>query len=308
MNSSPSGPHVSILSNAIGFPDFYGVQGGARARNAAKLMAIRRTLHQIDAVLGSDAILLKGEDLSRRFFGDPLLRSTTDIDLLVSPKAVLPLAGALQELGFEENSNLRPWSLNQLVLRPPAGLPLVEVHWRLTLPGLPTIPFSELLEKSECFSGMNVLGPAHLLCHLSFHLLQHSGHKKGIFDIAAWLDRWGETAYLNEAGAVMSGIGAESVIRWAFKLLDGLIGTKWANRVADHAAADVCADEMIRSWITNESREEWVEYAVQGMVRVATLDRPSMRRKALVRHLLSGTHRLGDVLGPILYGREIVAR
>jgi len=303
----PSYPGSSfiVLRDAIGLPAYYGTTGANRGRNAAKLMAIRRTMAEIQPLLPEYTILLKGEDLSRRFFGDELLRSTTDIDLLVDHVDVIPLAQELRQVGFTPHSEFRPWSLNQLVLRPPAGLPLVEIHWRLTLPGLPTIPFTELLEKSESFTGLNVLGPAHLLCHLSFHLLQHSGHKKGLFDIAAWLDRWGDTAYMNEAGAVMRSIGAESVVRWAFKLLDGIVGTRWSDRVADHAASDVCAEEMIRSWVTNESRQEWVEYLVQGLLRVATLDRPSIRRHALVRHLLSGTHRPGGILGPILFGKEI---
>ena len=80
-----------------------------------------------------------------------------------------------------------------------------------------------------------------------------------------------------------------------------------AARVSDQAAADACAQVMAQDWIIDEDRREWVEYVVHGLARVATLDRANLRYEAVLRHLLGGTHRVGDRVGPLIYGREVHA-
>jgi hypothetical protein len=103
----------------------------------------RAALHQGIALAAVEALAregipaapLKGALLGEEIYGDPGLRPSADIDLLVSPED-LPRALKLLERRGYEPSRERPW-MNGLPLLHHAleprqeGLPTIEVHWRI---------------------------------------------------------------------------------------------------------------------------------------------------------------------------------
>jgi hypothetical protein len=89
---------------------------------------------------GIAACELKGQSLSERLYGEPLLRESIDIDLLVSAADIESSIRLLETLGVrgEHSAPARAWATRQLrghaeyheVLRSADGV-VIELHWRL---------------------------------------------------------------------------------------------------------------------------------------------------------------------------------
>lgn len=81
------------------------------------------------------AVPLKGAPLAEAIYGDPGLRFSGDLDLLVHPKDLPVALDVLRRLGYGESRDL-PWDGGLPMLHhalPPErpGLPPVELHWRI---------------------------------------------------------------------------------------------------------------------------------------------------------------------------------
>lgn len=104
-------------------------------QGAAQEMAMLHLVGMLERQ-GLPCLPLKGQALSRVLYGGPGLRTSTDIDLLVSPDDLWDAVAVLEEEGFRAVADRRARGgrpLLHTVLRPPrdTGLPSVEVHWRL---------------------------------------------------------------------------------------------------------------------------------------------------------------------------------
>lgn len=92
--------------------------------------------HVLDALAaaGLSALALKGAPLARTLYGDPALRSSTDIDVLVRPEELSAAIVAARALGYgppvgAPDRGVLPTL--HFVLPHLGGLPTLELHWRV---------------------------------------------------------------------------------------------------------------------------------------------------------------------------------
>lgn len=299
-------PLSEAVAETWGMPPSFGSDRSIRAMNAAKLLACEARARGILPVLNGPVIVLKGALLGEELYGDRLFRPTTDIDLLLSADALVPAIRRMEELGYERlHPKPRPWATNQFALKSPLGLPIVELHWRLALPAVPSPAFEDLMDRARPreWAGheVRVLCPSDLLVHLVLHFQQHGGHLKGVLDIAAWIDRFGHGPAWRSGTTSLRRLGLQTALIWALRLIDLAAGTEMARSFEDFGAADVLvghSHEIFSSGATE--LDEGLEFFRLLALHLGSLDRPAARRRYLLRSLLAGPHRVGGLLGPLV--------
>lgn len=109
----------------------------ALAANRTRALAIEAISDHMLALLreaGIPALALKGPSLGRRLYDDPGLRAVGDIDLLVAREDLDGAVGRARALGYDAPSDRRAAGRLPALhfsLRHPAGLPPLELHWRV---------------------------------------------------------------------------------------------------------------------------------------------------------------------------------
>lgn len=109
-----------------------------RVANAARAVMLEATLDEVRSVLAGDGIAavgLKGPRLARRAHGDPALRRSADVDVLVAPEDLRAAAVLLQRQGYAAptdplDGSGRP-ALHLMLAHPAPNGPAVELHWRV---------------------------------------------------------------------------------------------------------------------------------------------------------------------------------
>jgi hypothetical protein len=131
-------------------------------------------------------LVVKGPAVAR-WYAEPSLRSSVDLDLLVRPAEVGPALEALEDAGFFLLDGnwplLRHADVHELVLGTPSGGAL-DLHWSLG-PSPMTIDHSPdadlLLARSVGFDaggvGVRGLGDADAVVHLAVHAAASGGHR-----------------------------------------------------------------------------------------------------------------------------------
>ena len=115
-----------------------------RLRRLTAQRALRMTgqLVRILALLeqhGIEALPVKGPVLAQDLYGDPTVRKSCDLDILVRPRDAVAARGLLLASGFEDvgrhNERLlrRAGRECEVHLRRRDGQPMVDLHWRLTV-------------------------------------------------------------------------------------------------------------------------------------------------------------------------------
>ena len=141
---------------------------------------------------GIDFILLKGADLSRRVYADPVLRAMSDLDLLLA-REVIPLAElVLQKLGYRIYAGHRDKRLivNEVLYTPPKGKILyVDLHWEIVAACsfyyIPYLPLKgQAVSSNYCSIPALVLSPEHLLIHLCLHAFENFPVLSQLLDLA----------------------------------------------------------------------------------------------------------------------------
>jgi hypothetical protein len=177
---------------------FRGAVAGARAAARARALALETTttsiVQELDAA-GIRSLALKGPLLAADAHGDPVLRETADIDLLVEPGALDAAAGILRGRGYGEPADVRRANgLPDLHLEMQHdSLPTVELHWRVYWY---ESAFSQrLLARAESRAdGLLVARPDDLIASLLLFYARDGFHGVRLAaDIAAWWDRHGGT-------------------------------------------------------------------------------------------------------------------
>jgi hypothetical protein len=107
-------------------------QATASARDAGALLELStlRIATALEAA-GVANVPLKGALLARALHGDPGMRYSRDVDLLVSREQLARAIDALAPLGWRPAAGEAPDPLLHVVLVHDAGLPEIEVHWRV---------------------------------------------------------------------------------------------------------------------------------------------------------------------------------
>jgi len=219
-----------------------------RARRSIKtrLTVHRQQIEQMADVLDDVPwVVLKGEPLSVQLFGETGLRESSDVDVMVARCDFEEAVERLQEAGYRgEADEIQEGAFNQILMQPTGGgLPL-EVHWRIARPVIPAPETSELIsrrrevvlpmggdraadnEVSTESLPVPMLAADDLLMHLAYHFHEHHGMLKGLADITAWIDRYGEERALEIRHQMRHRYGSAGLLDWALDTLNLLTGVR----------------------------------------------------------------------------------
>lgn len=139
------------------------------------------------------SLLLKGPVLALMLYGDLSLRTSKDLDILVSPHHVTQAEEILIRLGYEteekDQDAIDIWRRKQhhISYVHPVLLTQVELHWRMSLE-LPGASFEDLWERrvttSVSSSPINYLGNEDLFVYLVSHGSRHGWFRlRWLYDI-----------------------------------------------------------------------------------------------------------------------------
>lgn len=162
------------------------LRASARATVARNLLAVDElcAILRACAAEGVEVIPLRGPALAEHLWGDPTVRPSGDLDLLVRVGDLPRVAGLLQARGYREVTH-RPgfaqrFSYTLTLVREHHGWLVVEPHWTLTYP-----PFADRLDMEAVWArtvparwfGLpgRALAPEDLVLHLSLHVLHPDG-------------------------------------------------------------------------------------------------------------------------------------
>ncbi len=147
------------------------------------------------------AVPLKGAVLGRRLFGDPGLRESEDVDLLVSVDHLEPAVAMLRErVGYDAPRDAQCADGRPLLhyrLSHPEGLPMVELHWRLHW--YEDRSGAVMLRRAVVDQGLARLAPTdELACLLLVYARDGFAGIRPLADLSAWWDCYG--GQLSEGG------------------------------------------------------------------------------------------------------------
>jgi hypothetical protein len=151
------------------------------------------------------AIPLKGPALAETLYPKPVLRPSSDLDLLVRPETVLGVDGVLHRLGYRRLADDHSWDFDlawdrATLYEGPAGV-RVDLHWSLLSEPLYAWDEAEgraVWERAVTvpLAGRGALGlcPEDLLLYLTAHLAAHHGLAGLLWywDLALLLGRWAD--------------------------------------------------------------------------------------------------------------------
>ncbi len=195
----------------------------------ADTLARRRLLSELRERLdriGVEAVVLKGEPLARRLFQDPFARRSGDIDLLVALEDARPAGDELRAGGFSPMYRARPepWISDEWSFVHGTTRQVVELHWAIASPYLPSPPARDLIERSVVppwSDGVPVLSPEDCGLNLMLHFHHHAGFFKGLVDVAAWLDTHEEHEVVGTLDRARA-LGLLGVASWPLRALERL--------------------------------------------------------------------------------------
>jgi hypothetical protein len=162
-------------------------------RHALRLAALRRLTEAFQNE-GLACVSLKGPLLAERFYAQPFLRPSNDLDLLIYERDAGASVRLMRKLGFQIAGSY-PWHLQRRLVQhfnfqPTDGSPRVEMHYRL-LAGASYLGGAEFMDRSVIWrspSGFEsgVMSPADEAFYSTVHAANHAFHRlRWLYDTIA---------------------------------------------------------------------------------------------------------------------------
>lgn len=102
----------------------------ARARSLALAALTERAIELLERQ-GIAAMPLKGPSLAMELYGDPGMRASDDVDLLVRASDLSGAIEVIRGLGYREPQSIPPHPLHQAMVHADRPAPHIEIHWRI---------------------------------------------------------------------------------------------------------------------------------------------------------------------------------
>lgn len=258
-------------------------------RRAGQLHTLRSLSHNPP----SPFLVIKGPALAELAYPSPLQRHSLDLDILVEFEHIDEWLEHLNRAGFEgEGEDLRPHAVNQIALKSPLGI--VELHWALALPPIPTPTFSELLQNAQTVMigdlKILTLGPLDGAVHLCLHFHQHLGDPSILMDLALWL--------------VALDLRSEDVLATSDRWKLGHITTialyilgrlECASSVKVPPAIASLGELLLEEYQSGRTLEgDEINHFMFQLLSMTLLPNPG---RAVLKRLFLGPHQLGNMLG-----------
>lgn len=196
-------------------------------RHRLRRAILRESLARVSNTLkGVDYVILKGSPLSERLYGGPDWRDSGDIDVLIRYKDMDEVIRRMEAVGFrpEPGHQPQPWVNNEYHLISNELGVVVELHWSLALPRVPSPSADKLLKARVWHAGegglqIPVLDRESGLLQACYHFHHHAGFLKGLFDIAGWLDRYEGSLDFAAIDALAGSLGVRGLVQWPLSVL-----------------------------------------------------------------------------------------
>ena len=180
---------------------------------------------------GIKTISIKGIILSEQLYVNPLLRTTTDIDILVTEDNIVAARSILREMGYQQliEKRKRKHSFHE-VYHKDTTFPLVtELHWYLKDPSIVAFPVGEIWHRSLAYrfreNDTRVLSPEDNLLYLAYSPLTQDGQLlKYLSDITQLLKIHGDTLNWDFVVDSANFLGISSIIYYSMKWSRELLG------------------------------------------------------------------------------------
>lgn len=209
------------------------------------------------AVLGVEALVIKGPVLSVRCYGDPGLRNYGDLDLIARDKDLLRVTEMMMGLGYEPRVPVAAIRAKKApgeyaFLHPRTKL-RIEFHTEVTFRYHPRpLPVERLFEQKARVTidahEIPALSPEEELLLISIHGAKHLWDRLGyIADVAAFVSRqeldWGRVK------TAAAEIEAERMLRTALRLAADVLGAPLSDGIQAYVQADAVAERLTRQII-----------------------------------------------------------
>jgi len=143
------------------------------------------------------AIVIKGTFLAEQLYGNPSLRTVSDMDILVQPEKLSKASSLLLEMGYHKYTEQDVWQhpFHDVFYRQ-AQFPLfIELHWNLDDRKLVAFPEQEIWHRAQQFQiqgeTIMMLAPEDNLLFLSVHLAKQSTQMlKSLCDITELIKKY----------------------------------------------------------------------------------------------------------------------
>ena len=206
------------------------------------------------AVLGVEALVIKGPVLSVRCYGDPGLRNYGDLDLIARDKDLLRVTEMMMGLGYEPRVPVAAIRAKKApgeyaFLHPRTKL-RIEFHTEVTFRYHPRpLPVERLFKQNARVTidahEIPALSPEEELLLISIHGAKHLWDRLGyIADVAAFVSRqeldWGRVK------TAAAEIGAERMLRTALRLAGDVLGAPLSDGIQAYVKADSVAERLTR--------------------------------------------------------------
>lgn len=271
----------------------------------------------LDLVGHLDVLVLKGEPLSVRLFEVPYVRRSGDLDLLVRLSDVDQWAAALTTLGYRPMYADRPepWLYDQWAFVHPEHAFVVELHWAIAPPPMPSPQFDVLWRSSQDVvlgdRVVRTLSDGHMLVHLCYHFHHHMGFLKGLWDLAAWCDRYEfDRQAIADAVTLARALGVEPMVRWPMRLLELCCGRSPVAELEDtwwSMAMAAWSDRVLQGALSHEGE-------IGGGSSLAFKTHDALQHQVVFWQML-GCGAVGSVCGqlkvfafPVWRSPEVLAR
>lgn len=179
-----------------------------------------------DTLADIDYVVLKGEPLAKMLFDDAKLRYASDIDILVTPEAIDDTLERLVAEGWHTlpDSSFDAWCNNQRMLQHDDRPSALEAHWRIAYPDVPAPDARTCLRHRttvELSDGVRLptLDVEWTLVQLCYNFHHDQGSLKGLIDITAWFETFGDSADLTVPLHTLQRHGAAGLLYWPLETL-----------------------------------------------------------------------------------------
>jgi putative nucleotidyltransferase-like protein len=206
------------------------------------------------AVLGVEALVIKGPVLSMRCYGDPGLRNYGDLDLIACDKDLLRVTEMMMGLGYEPRVPVAAIRAKKApgeyaFLHPRTKL-RIEFHTEVTFRYHPRpLPVAKLFEQKASViidaHEIPALSPEEELLLICIHGAKHLWDRLSyIADVAAFVSRqkldWGRVK------TAAAEIDAARMLRTALRLAADVLGAPLSDEIEAYVQADPVAERLTR--------------------------------------------------------------
>jgi hypothetical protein len=178
----------------------------------------------IAAGAGAPAVILKGPAFGQRYWGNALLRESSDVDLLVHPVDVAKVQRAFTALGYQARADGVPawyeqrWFYHEVVSKPDGAEPSVELHWDFMRSGFASNDIGRLIDEAEtvevCGVKLPSPSPAWQLVANAAHCVHELFRPRQLLDVA-FVARAAGDGELLKAQQIARAAGVAAMLHYA---------------------------------------------------------------------------------------------